>query len=73
MTTTSPRRALTRVLPVLAREYGLRPWDVDALTSDEVDAFLGDLRDRAEQRRQQQRQRRGGTETPEKRRRRKGR
>lgn len=36
------RRALLRSWPALTRYYGLRPWDVDLLTIDELNEYLSD-------------------------------
>jgi hypothetical protein len=34
------RRALLRSWPALTRFYGLHPWDVERLTSDELNEYL---------------------------------
>lgn len=34
---------MLRAWPALSRVYGLRPWEVELLTPDEVRAYLDDL------------------------------
>jgi hypothetical protein len=34
------RRRLFGLLPALCKFYGLRPWEVEELTGDEVDEFV---------------------------------
>ena len=38
------RRELLAVLPQLAHRYGIRPWEVERLTYDELQAFLDALK-----------------------------
>lgn len=39
------RRALVREWPAFCRFYGIRPWEIDQLTTDELHEFVTQRRD----------------------------